>query len=61
MEKKKAILNKKCLSEVLLWLLLLIVFIGMYILVSNEVFRMILYALIVFWGADRFIEWIDEE
>lgn len=61
MKKKKAILNKKCLSEVLLWLLLLIVFIGMYILISNEVFRMILYAVIVLWGADRFIEWIDEE
>ena len=52
-------LNKSALTDVILWLLVIVVSVGMYF-ISDEGVRCVLYIILLVWGADRFVDWISE-
>lgn len=59
--KKKVILNKRNISYVIMWVLMMIVFVASYVLIPNDIFRFAMYVVSLLWGVDKFVEWVNED
>jgi len=58
-KKAKMEIDKAALSDVLLWVMSVAICSIIYF-ISGDGMRCIMFAILLIWGADRFIDWIGE-